>query len=378
MANKAGNQLAFLVLFVMGVVAVLLAMIMCNSLPACRSGESVANCDCNGGRRIENGICGPGAILEAPGAAAIPVCGVSNPCPTGQECSDGECLPIAQATPRLPQCADGAPLTTPPTCECRPPMAVAAGKCTVAVDRCASLTSACQKVEQECRNKGIGCEGKKWSELVISDDAVNRLLNDFSDQSALLFPTNQPRHGAGAEDTANLKAVYKQFISERWPTIRCASMFIILGRASRTGSAATNEALAKARMTLISQLVVEVCHDKHESDAKCMDLLGVRGKHAAIGKQREIRSDEFAKVFEPLGPSGAPMKNWTAPNNGMTSNVAVTLAGTGSQESRTFANMFMNQAVFLVPIPCDCNPNAPQRNPQPGSASGSSGPLDCP
>ncbi len=397
MSTKKNRELLILLLIVFGVAAGLWWLIRGDSTAkkACTEGQVVkaADCECQRPMREVQGVCtmaspsGSGAGGADPGG---PMCSPTKPCPNpNDECHDGDCIPKPQCSVANPcpdhdqdcvdgqcrprdvkkTCADGELITG---CVCKGTMKVKDGRCrnVDAAERCQLpvFLEACQRVTLACAGKGLGCEGKAWSDLQIGDQAVNDLLGHFTDQSALLFPNGIPMHGQNAGEIAALREPFKQFVAAHWQPIEDAKMLIILGRASRTGPPAINERLAKQRMTLAADLLIEVCKEKKpgangEISKVCQELVGKRAKQAAISSNRSIDWSEFGEVFAPPGASGVRVQNWIAPNTQMGGDVTTAMTPNAPIATRTKGTNYMNQAVFFIPIPCECNPNAPAATP---------------
>lgn len=364
MQNRKNTQLILLVLLLLGVSGFMVYLIGGDRQLPCRDGEAVDGCSCVAPRQVVDGRCNVAPHVVPP--VVVPGCSVSAPCPDGNDCIDGECLPSGPV--QRPTCVVGQDVTT---CTCRPPMVEDAGHCTAVSDRCSVpvFQDACRRVQQACAGKGIGCEGKKWSDLEISDNAVGDLMHAFDGQIAMLFPSNKPDGPVPV-----LKAAYKTFLIQRWSAIQDAKTYIILGRASRTGSKRHNESLAIRRMSMVEGLLYEICIEKvraGELDPRyCIDSLKSRGKSAAIGYNRTISATEFSTVFQPLNSRSVAIKNWMVPSLEIEGVVVDALSGTAPNGRVTKANEYMNQAVFIVPIPCDCHVYAPSGAAPTGQPSG--------
>ena len=374
MSDNKNQQLAVLVMMVLGAVAILLYLMV---------GEGCKkNADCPDGM-----VCSAGSCVAKPNVAVVPPCLGDSNCPPGQICVGGVCdkeEPPEEGSVR-PACALGEPVQD---CECKVPYQEVAGKCARPPEdpRCADPTfiRVCQNVVRDCAGSlGGACAGDKWKDLMIGDDSVAALLGTFTDQVALLFPTSQPVANSNWPPDG-IKTGYGVLIRQHVQTLFDAKMIVLLGRASPIGNAADNDALAARRLNAAKNWLFDACRATNHSDDEC-NALAARVAPAAVGQGRVIRRGEFIKAFHPtLRRSGQVVreKRWTlpvdetmmqAPNpipgkrdiikqNGAKqaradSVLAVALGRTNNRQHQRVAEQFMNQAAMFIPVPCSCKTN---------------------
>lgn len=352
MSSKRNNQLAILLLLLLGISAVMLFFILGgpSKRRPCDPGERISeSCECTKPRRDVNGMCIDGSNTPVGGGTRRQTCETDSDCPPNHDCVDKVCFEVKA---RLPVCSRDEELGNPKKCECRAPLLEKEGRCVQVAggSQCGekAMRDACVMVDRSCNgaaNKG-SCHDKQWTSLVISNEAVDELFKKFSDQTAYLFPTGVPKPG---DSTVALREEYQRFLNANWSKFANAKMIIKLGRASPIGDREENQQLAKQRMNVIDQMLLPACENAGTPKSECLNILADRVRSVAMADDRPVTTEEFARIFEPRVGDRVD-KNWQAPDDAVARQVDSAIAGARG----TKGNQYMNQAVFLIPIPCDC------------------------
>lgn len=198
------------------------------------------------------------------------------------------------------------------------------------------------KVKESCGDRS--CKAADFKQLVLSDQNFGEIVNRFGSTHIIHFDKGTPPrdfgHWSGTDSPERQHYIFR--LRNALRDLRLAETILLIGTASPDRRAHANDDITYRRVGVAQDFVTRITED-----VDILDDLSDKLRLVQLGDARQISASEYAELLKNNGT----MIAWSDEAEARLSR-AIEAGDDLSAAERDFRDNTINQAVFVIPIPC--------------------------
>ncbi len=296
-----------------------------------------------------------GAPADA-GASPRPECDeeAEPNCEEGKVCRDHRCIDDVYPAPSTCQVGDEC---GPTVCECGPGLTCVDHKCTapaVAPSVCKNpdVLAALKRLRETCPGDMGKCPPTDLKKFAIATPDFDRLMSEFPDTVTLHFRSGTPPLTADHSWPSNsTHEYYLHRLIPSIPSLVAAKHVFIISRSSAFGTERRNDAYARERSTTTKEFILEAAIRSGAVAGPSRDALHSKFYDFLLGRYKPVEVTLFRNRYANRAVT------WNADSERMLRDLLD--KDEPSSEDQHWVAKVINQVVFIVPVPCELDPEDP-------------------